>query len=1008
MLLKKIKKLLQILLITLISSLIMVSLSAKFPVITTIDKFVQGFEQVTYDLNWDLKFKVEQLKLWQGDGATQINTRDNRIVIVDIDIRALEKMGAYWQWPRTYHAQVVDELTQGGAAAIPFDILFKTADFGLQKSTQVIKTLSEISPNTNWATIESKIRAKMNDDSIFVESIKNSPQSILSGVFHPVSAYNIDSNNAINKLGSEKRRLEISPESALLSDWEPTNPQSDLLDGIFKELASANNKMGVVNVVPDPDGIHRSEPLFYQFPSKKLSPKSEPRLYPILSLQTLLYVTGIQPQELKIFPGKSIITPPLFGVFKDSSNQLQVLNPGISFHQVEDILSQKKSILDLVQNKNAMDLSRKSLEISQPIKIAHTEDGIQAFIMDAQEIPTSLLKLICDTSNVGLILGTKKTSQNFSLNENYSASWDKTEGMYRIDDIEEDEEYYFYKRTFEIIIKNRLKIQNLTLNESISLIEKHEIRWNSYLKKYISNLAGFANNSVQEIAKHKLNDFTSLPIGDTLRIGSPLEIPIDEHGRLVVSYLGKFNTQEAYKPFKTISYYDVWAKRIDPSFYAGKIFILGSTAPALFDYISAPAESVYPGVMLHANLISSMLNNNFLSQSSTNDKTILIILAALIGALIGVSFNPFIGTIITFILAIIWFLFQFFVFQDQNFNLGYVQPQIANFLSFALGVLLLYFLETKQRKKTEGYFKNYISPELIDMMLESDEPLQLGGEEGILSAYFTDIASFSTFSEKIGSPTKLVELLNEYLTAMTDILIEEKGTLDKYEGDAIIAFFGAPVNLKNHAEASISSAIAMQNKLNELRALWKSQGDKWPVIVHDMRMRIGINSGPIVTGNMGSNVRMNYTMMGDTVNLAARLESGAKQYGVFTMTSSETIKLGGSKFLYRKVDLIRVVGKNEPVEVYEIFDFKDKATESLKELVSKFEKAWELYKACNWHLAEDLFMECTELEPHNPKWAPGCKTTPSHVFLERIEAFKKNPPTQNNEEWDGIYTATEK
>ncbi|MDC3250125.1 CHASE2 domain-containing protein, partial [bacterium] len=183
MLSKQIKKLLQILLITVISIIVLIILPTKFPIINMVNKLVQGFEQVAYDLNWDLKFKVEQLDLWQGEGVTQINTRDERIVIVDIDIRALEKMGEYWQWPRNYHAQVIDELTQGGAAAIPFDILFKTADFGVQKSSKVLKTLKEISPSTDWTNIESKIKAKMNDDSIFVEAIKNSPQSILSGVF---------------------------------------------------------------------------------------------------------------------------------------------------------------------------------------------------------------------------------------------------------------------------------------------------------------------------------------------------------------------------------------------------------------------------------------------------------------------------------------------------------------------------------------------------------------------------------------------------------------------------------------------------------------------------------------------------------------------------------------------------------------------------------------------------------------------------------------------------------
>jgi adenylate cyclase len=314
-----------------------------------------------------------------------------------------------------------------------------------------------------------------------------------------------------------------------------------------------------------------------------------------------------------------------------------------------------------------------------------------------------------------------------------------------------------------------------------------------------------------------------------------------------------------------------------------------------------------------------------------------------------------------------------------------------------------YVTEEKDRRFLHNTFKAYLSPEVIDAMYKNKQEPKLGGEEGIRTAYFTDIQSFSTFSEKLGSPTRLVELLNEYLSAMTDILLGHNGTLDKYEGDAIIAFFGAPVPMPDHAQRACTVALEMQKKLGELRRKWASEGDKWPTIVHEMRMRIGLNTGAITTGNMGSATRMNYTMMGDAVNLAARLESAAKQYGVYTMISEFTYALVKDEFEARQVDKIRVVGKSEPVTVYELMAKKGELAPDVVTMVAKYNQGLAAFYSQKWDDAIAILTEAEKLEPYRiiaPKGA-----SPSQTLIERAVEYRKNPPAPD---WDGVEQLTSK
>jgi adenylate cyclase len=229
------------------------------------------------------------------------------------------------------------------------------------------------------------------------------------------------------------------------------------------------------------------------------------------------------------------------------------------------------------------------------------------------------------------------------------------------------------------------------------------------------------------------------------------------------------------------------------------------------------------------------------------------------------------------------------------------------------------------------------------------------------------------------------------------------GTLDKYEGDAIIAFFGAPMPMDDHAQAACRTALGMQRKLGELRAKWHSEGGRWPRIVHDMRMRIGINSGAITTGNMGSAVRMNYTMMGDAVNLAARLESAAKQYGVYTLISDATYELVKTDFEVRLVDKITVVGKSEPVTVYELLAEADSLDEDVARMVDIYNDGIEAYFSQRWDDAVELLRESEKMEPHREA-APG-KMSPSTRIIGYCEELRRDPPGPG---WDGVRALTSK
>lgn len=479
--------------------------------------------------------------------------------------------------------------------------------------------------------------------------------------------------------------------------------------------------------------------------------------------------------------------------------------------------------------------------------------------------------------------------------------------------------------------------------------------------------------------------------GNTIRT-----IPIDDQGRMWVNFYG---------PFKTFYYlpyvYCMDPEMLAPEYWENKIVIVGSSLPGLMDLRNTSVQETFAGVEIHANSLLGVLNDDFIRwRDPVSMIWVIILLSLVMGFLVSLPEKPLYSLPLPILGAAAWIIFTYDQFFESLTVWEIIRPVISIMTVYLAVFLYNFFVVDKDKRFLKQTFSTYISPDLIDRMFKDRTEPQLGGEEGIHTAYFTDIQSFSSFSEKL-SPQELVELLNEYLSEMTTILLENKGTLDKYIGDAIVSFFGAPVPVEDHEYRACITALRMQERLAELRLKWQNEGDRWPEIVHHMQNRIGINSGPMVTGNMGSGMRMNYTMMGDTVNLAARLEASAKQYGIYIQVAESTYEVVKDQFEWRELDYVRVMGKSEPVHVYELLVEKGKMSEETAALMKVYHKAMHYYRNQEWEKGLAWFKKADELED----MFPGRKTNPSRVYQDRCLHFMKTPP---GPDWDGVWTLTAK
>lgn len=440
--------------------------------------------------------------------------------------------------------------------------------------------------------------------------------------------------------------------------------------------------------------------------------------------------------------------------------------------------------------------------------------------------------------------------------------------------------------------------------------------------------------------------------------------------------------------------------------FEGDVVLIGPVDPLLKDLSPMPLSGAapVPRVSLHGNLLNTIVSNRFIHRPPTWVNIAIIFSLGLGAASFGLLPSRFAtaAKIGAALLVTGYTAASFWLFSAHDLIVPVVAPLGASISCVFAAALVQLSSETRQKRRITAMFGTYLSPTLVNNMVESGEEPQLGGIDAEITAFFSDVQSFSTFSE-ILTPQQLVALMNEYLSAMTDILMEEGCFVDKYIGDAIVGIFNAPAPLQDHALKACIATCKLHARLADLRAHWASQGDKWPPFVHRMQMRIGLNTGFATVGNMGSSRRFNYTMMGDTVNLAARCESGAKSYGAYTMVSADTrnaATAAADTCLFRELDRIVVKGRSEPVGIFEVVGLRDSLPADTLECVDTYSRALALHRSRQWDEALTLFHHSRSLEPNRPDLNPDSPTTPSDVMIARTLDLKANPPP---EDWDGVH-----
>ncbi len=486
-----------------------------------------------------------------------------------------------------------------------------------------------------------------------------------------------------------------------------------------------------------------------------------------------------------------------------------------------------------------------------------------------------------------------------------------------------------------------------------------------------------------------------------------VRIPINEFGEVLVNYQGPHNS------FKKIPLYVV-SRRIGKGMsrnnwanYKNKILMVGFFTTTNIrergkDYHLTPFGDMY-GIEIRANTLHTIIKQDYIDELTRNNirivgmkldfELLIMFIGAMICGLLFTRLSIIRGSLVVLVLMGLLFALSWFLFNNYSIDIPVVLTLTTMFISNLSIIIYRFLTEVREKRYIKDAFGQYLSPVVIEELVKNPEKLNLGGEEKVMTAFFSDIEKFSTISEKL-KPRELVALLNDYLTRMSDIVIKYKGTIDKYEGDAIIAFWGAPLTDDEHALNACYTAIDAQHEMKMLAIHWKNQGidDR----LANMMTRIGINTGPMVVGNMGSSNRMDYTMMGDSVNLAARLEGVNKFYGTYNLISETTYEMVKDYVEARELDKIIVVGKEEAVTIYELVCRKGELPKNYVEGFKLFNEAMKAYRNRDFQTSIEYFNKVTEYIEKDP---------PSLCYIERIKFYLINPPP---EDWNGVFKLTSK
>ena len=470
-------------------------------------------------------------------------------------------------------------------------------------------------------------------------------------------------------------------------------------------------------------------------------------------------------------------------------------------------------------------------------------------------------------------------------------------------------------------------------------------------------------------------------------------LPVDRHGRLIINYNGPkqslpyVSARELFHDeLKDITVHfrdgDINIKKTD--FLKNKMAIFGATATGINDIRNTPVDAVLPGPEIHLSVLDSLDQQNFMTTANNEIKYFLLalILMVVVYSLFFLWTNLSSASLILLVFNYSLYLFSKYLFT-KGLYLEYLSYFIiCNLMTYLAYVIYIYFFETRKSQQIKNTFSKYVSKEIVNEILKNQDNLQLKGQKLNMTVYFSDIRSFTDFSEKM-DPQELSTMLNRYFTPMSKIIFDENGTIDKFMGDAIMALFGAPINYPDHAEKACRAAIKCVKQLNEINVEFKKRN--WP----EIKIGIGLNTGTMVAGNIGSDQIQSYTVIGDEVNLASRLEGLTKNYGATVLISESTYEVVKDKFVIQQADIVRVKGKKKPVKIYSLIDEKNEKTDI--DVYKKFDAAIDLYQ--NKKFNESLAMLKNLQKELSDNFL-------IQMYIERAQSMINQPPPEN---WDGVF-----
>lgn len=460
-------------------------------------------------------------------------------------------------------------------------------------------------------------------------------------------------------------------------------------------------------------------------------------------------------------------------------------------------------------------------------------------------------------------------------------------------------------------------------------------------------------------------------------------IPLNKAAQLFVNFRGPTNT------FPYIPAIDIYNGTFDTSLVKGKLILLGTSAIGLKDIRATPFDTSYPGVEVHANVIDNLLKKDFISMSdnSRGHELLLIVLVVFLVGLLTATLPASWGLAAIAVLSYGLFEYIYYYLFTEGTVLNILFPFIGVILMTIVSLLLSYIFESRTKDLIKAKFSQKVSKDVVDELLKNPDAVNFAAMDKEITVFFSDVRSFTEISERLGSAEKLISLMNDYMTPMVDIIMQKRGTVDKFIGDAIMAYWNAPKDLEGHQD------LAVQSSLDQLKTLEALNSTLEETYGFGIDIGIGLNTGQAVVGEMGSQGRSDYTAIGDPVNLASRLEGLCKPYGV-RLIISEFTKAGlKEEYIIRPLDLVRVKGKELPVAIYEVLGY-GQAEGALKDELEVYDSALKLYREANFSKALELFSVLKE--QNNSKL--------HQTYVERCEHFIENPP----EHFDGVFTFTTK